>query len=584
MATINDNDIVNIEHPSSDNSKVISDDSIVPDNASSNPSDSDQDIIEKIPIVGKPLKMIKDFREDLNKGAINAIPFSKEVQAGAKALGSTAVNDADSGQSKLEQLKANYEKYKQLIDQEKQASEERSPIAYNMGKIGYNIGQGVAAFSNPMGMAAKIATGAGLGGVQSASESKGSISDNPEQLAKDIGVGAGLGAASVPVGEAVGKALGEVGEALFNKLKDTSGAKQLAATALNAAKGNSLFGEEGAKVVEQDARKLATTTAQDFTKPISEKNADFTKAFQQAADQGLTVPKDSQTLRSMGDFTQAAQTENLRIPNDVSQALSDLQQGSLTPDRANRAIQQLKGLMYNNNPSATLKNASDNLVQDLTKATNSTLDNTTLQALNRNKQAAWQAVEEGAQIEKDASSMSPEALKQRVDRFIYNIIENAGKSSDQGVKSRTDISQLKSTLDKIQDQVPLGIDTQAITKKIQDLAYLKAASKNVSGIRENKSEFEAIGKLLNKVVTVPERVAEMSSGSPTVQRWSKALLNGDKDMIKQASDALSQNPSTSHLGAALKDPNNKNINATVFSIMQNPLAKSALGISDDNNK
>ena len=573
------------------------------------------DAISDIPVVGKPIRALKEGVEDLQQGVMNGATngLYNNAKAGVKAAATTATSSAEPEQSKLDQLIANYKKYKDLEDKNTAQAAIRSPVFSGAGNLVGKVGQGMGAFAVPETLAGKLIAGGAVGGAEGAAESPDTVSDNPTQVAKDAGIGALKGAGGTLLGETVvAPALGKAGEGIANYLKDKAGAKQLAATVVNASQGGTLFGEKGAQEVEQGARDLSASAARDFTAPISEKNQDFTNAFQTAAEAGKTVQPSSQLLQSTQDFVSAANNENLRIPSTVAQAMTDLQNGSLTPDKANAAIQQIKALGYNNPTSGPLNNSMANFIGDLTNATNQTLDNTTLQGLNTNKAAAWSAIEpmiqrantvvaEGDQLAKSASSMSPDALRAKVNNFIYNTVENAGKSSEQGIKARTDISELKNTIDNIQDKVPLGIDTDDLMKKIQNLGYLKAASKNVSGIRDSgngEMGLSGISNIVNKVTTVPERIAEKVAKYPAAQNVARQvlgmdpseeintgtatrkLLDGNKDTLSRAADALNQNPATAHLGQSLADPENKNINATIFTIMQNPTAKQQLGITE----
>lgn len=558
---------------------------------------------------GKTSEPESSALEALLGGGINSLTsgLTNKALAGTQAVGDSAAGKGD--------LEALYKKYlSQRQDNEEKLKSEH-PTAYKVGDIAGDIGQGAAAFglAGPLGLAGKMSAGAGLGAANTYLRA-----EKPDELSgSDYAKGAALGAGGALVGEGIAKVVGSGANALTNYLSTKTAPKQLAAALLNASEGNTLFTQGGEEAVEQAGRNLSAKAAQDFTRPISEKNQAFTQAFTQASDNGATVNPNPQMLQSAQQFVQAASGENLRIPSDVSSALQAMQDGTLRPDQANRAIQQIKAIMYDNPSAGPLKNATANIVSDLTSATNESLDSTTLQELNVNKAGAWQATEgliqkankfvgESDQQGRSASSYSPNMIREKIDSYINNLIDRSGSGSEQGVKARTDVSELNKYLTQLQQDTPLGIKNDDILKQVQNLGYLKSASKNVTGIRGDQGSIPALNSVVQKVVSSPTRIAEKLSGFEGLQNVSKrilglapdetinvqnatnSLLKGNQETMDAVSKKLSENPATAHLGLELSNPQKRNVNATIFSIMQNPVAKQQLGISEEsaiaNNK
>jgi len=551
--------------------------------------------IGDIPLVGKPLKFAKEVREDLNASTLRSLLGglgAKTEAAGRAGIEKISGSDQDLG--------ALYEKYKQVVGQKQKESEARSPVSTALGKGMGALAPAMTVFggAGAMSLPAEIGASAALGGVEGAGESH---SKDGQGLAKDIGMGALKGAVAVPVAKGIGKVVSNVGEKALEKLKDSSFAKQLAATAVNAAKvgeekGQTLFGEAGDVLYGQN-KGLAKNISEQIEAPISQKNAEFTKAFQTAAQEGKTVtPPFEEGMKDVEDFIVDLGVNKINpkaMPTWTPENFQKYRTGSLTPDVANQMIQELKGLdVSKSTATSTLAQTRDNVLQTLQKNTNDALGEGVLQKLNKEKQAAWQAseplvqtgkkeaVEEGFQ-KSNASNLSPEARMSRTKSFFEDIIKNAGKSTMQG-EARSNLKDATELMEEANKAGNLGMNVQEMQQAAQNQSYLSAAKQNISGgsLANETPKLGSIDKLVSGFVSSPYRAAEVVSGYPAVQRASKMLLEGTPESLSSIGKKLQQIPSVSHLGQALDHAasvgDKGKMNAAIFTILQNPLARKAL--------
>lgn len=563
-------------------------------------------MIGNIPIIGKPLKAGKEFREDLNSSLLRSLVGG----AGAKveAAGRAGIEKLKGSDEDLGDL---YERYKQSVAEKQKQADERSPIASGMGKIGGALAPAMVTMG-ALGPAAGLGTEIVAQGTLGAAEGIGrSKAEDNKGLAEDAAWGFGLGAAGAPMGKAIGSGLGEVGEWGINKLKDNPLAKQLAATAINAAeigkeKAGSLFGETGTGKLTQETRNLTEGLAGEIEAPIAAKNQEYTKAFKEAKEQGKLVPAPTKTgLSDIEEFAQDLYKNKIPSANDAMPAwtkenLESYKQGTLAPDIAEQMARELKN--FKTTPfQGTLEQTKQNLLGSLTKQKNLSLDPETLAKLNKEKSAAWQASEPFIQKAnktiadpsfqpKSASQMSPEQRQLMVQGQLEHIVNDAGKSSVQGQKARNILqdpnnpNNLNETLRGINAEGNLGLKPDQMTQALQNQSYLSAANQNVAGVRGSEDTGFGLKDIARKVIGTPYKAAEMMSGSETVQNISKRLLAGSPEELSSIGAKLQQIPSTTHLGKALSDGvasgDRTKLNAAIFTILQNSNARKALTPSE----
>lgn len=149
------------------------------------------------PAESAPIKEAPGYLESAGRGAAQGLTFgfADELQAGAEA----ALGDAD------------YNKRVQEIRDQYKAAAEENPITYHgadflsgfalpIGVIG-GVGKGAKGALTLANLGRSAASGAAIGGLAAAGTSEKSATQDTGELAKDVALGAGVGAVAAPVME-----------------------------------------------------------------------------------------------------------------------------------------------------------------------------------------------------------------------------------------------------------------------------------------------------------------------------------------------------------------------------------------------
>lgn len=529
--------------------------------------------------------------------------FSDEAVAGLNAAGKTLTEDAIPNKSPLEHLLDNYHKAKSTEEAREKYVADQSPGLYYGSEIAGSFVPGSAAFKAAKGasMLGRIATGAGLGALSS--YGKSGQDEKPEDVAQNAGVSAALGGVSVPIAEKIAAPLLSKG---INKvgswLQDSPSAKQLAAATLNAGKGGTVFGEAGPQNINIQNEELAKNTANAITKGVSEKNQDFTTAFENAAQNGRTLETpDTNASKNLGDFYQDLENGRIRLDPEHAQNLKSLNQGALPPNKANSTIQYLKQLKGENFDNPNIKNSTQNLIDDLENGANKTLDGETIQRLNTGKRTAWEQVEpfiqkandvipDKAFQSKSASDLSTPQMNSRIRSLIKSLTSKAGNSTTVGTEAQGKIQELQQLLKDTGMSVNFpGVNPSEIGSNIQNQAYLNAAQQANQGVRYDTnlglSKVGVFQQIKDKGLLFGAE--KLGKNSQVAQNIAGRILSRDPIAMREAAQALSQNPKTAKLAEELIKAselnNSQKITNTTFQIMQNPEAKAILGLDNKNN-
>lgn len=583
----------------------------------------------------EPYTEAPGYVESAIKPALKGITFdlSDKAASALNALGKTAIED--STPFTYENLLKNYEAYKKREeDRMAQIKEEHPYIATPSHLAGSFVGAGKilkgaqalgfagegTAFTNLLPefaegstLAQKAAQTAGnivrtlpergvdflksipasaaIGGLTGAGESTG------ENLGKDIKEGAIGGAIAGPIAEQIvapGLAFGA--NKAIQALGKQSWAKQIAATIENASKGGTLHDDEGRMIVEKNTQQMASDVADKITDSVKRESEAMGQAFKQSATQRLapeaehlnTISSVENTLRNLG----------------FEDHLDALKSNSMNPEQANTFRTQLKGIitkLYKDpnpmtyqrsiNVAERLKNSGIiNTLEDL-----SAKAGTDVAQLNSNIEAARSQIDpfiqqankiipNEAEQFKWSSELPIEQQQAKIRDLLQNYIEKAGRSTNLGSKGRVGFDTLQTILEQAQAKNPtLGINPAETARQLQNQSYLNSASDIVGGIRQKTAG--GLWEDAKKIMPSPYTIAEKISGSKVAQDISSKLLSKDPSTMMKNAQALYSNPKTKKLAEELYKAqqmnNGQKITNATFQIMQNPLAKKALGMMDN---
>jgi hypothetical protein len=160
------------------------------------------------------LEGLKDF----SLGAVDAatMGFGDEIGGGLMGAYESLANDKD--------FQEEYKKYKESIEKTQEESKERSPWLHGAGELGggaasllatggLGLGAKAAVGASKVGQVAKaLGTGAAMGGIYGAGESKGSVMEDPSLLASDVAEGAITGGLLGGTADIAGQALKPLGK------------------------------------------------------------------------------------------------------------------------------------------------------------------------------------------------------------------------------------------------------------------------------------------------------------------------------------------------------------------------------------
>lgn len=608
---------------------------------SNNPHEQDlANIAGKIPGVGSYLKTAMETGSDMKRGLQHGISLglNDEVVGGLKAAGKTGLEaltgELPEKKSAYEELLDNYKKYKGAEQQGLEAAKQRSPIMTGAGNIAGGfvpVGMALnavklaplAANAAPEAISAaqnnqllrNVATGAGLGATQSYGESDKS----GYPLVSDVAAGAALGAGSSLIGDTVvAPHISKKIDRGFEYLKDQPWAKQLAATVQNKVAGGTLFGEKGTAANSALSKDLSTDIADALTdntnKAVQQKTGMLTYGpqtfLQPKVDDFKTFNEVQDTLKNTfpQDFKNITTNDkgeiikNKSAIRDLSNEFDDLYSGKMTPAGADDFRKQLKELSYNLKTSADISPSTKKLgqyiqnsgviekLENLSKAAG-----TDIKQLNSNISQSLNAVDPFVQkagkildinqaSPKWASDSSPEKQYQAIMDTLNNLSNKGGRITGLGTDARASIAELQDILARAKAANPnLNINPAEAARKLQNQSYLNAAQQRVTGVSDRDPSVFGWGDLIN-----PRWLAEKASRFSSVQDLSKKLLNATPAESQAAANALYSNPATKSLGRQLSTAatsgDSSKVNNTLFQLMQNPAAKKALGMNNDEDE
>lgn len=470
---------------------------------------------------------IQDSVEDAVRGAAQGgtLGFADEAISGAKALVDKYKDNKDLTDAYYKHLEEERKKFK--------ASEERSPMLYNAGKLG---GAAIPAIAGaalaPAGLAGAALTGAIGGGLNAAGETEGN-----ENLLPNVQTGAVQGAVVGPLvhgaGSLIGKGVGKVGQ-LF------SGESNAASTPFQAQVGKAYqMGKAGQELSEKlPAQRMAAESQLNSVK-------DIVGSFQGAENKLKALVQNKidhlHALKKAGIPTNKLEVAQ-REANTAINALKDLHSagtGSIIG----------KGL-----PEEFRRQLNPNLPQGekLASGVNDLLSNL----------------------------RTPGGAKQDALRTYNETMKNLAKVDQ----------QYPGLLGK------LGMNVPELERKIASKADEFATFKQSMGTQGRglnagsaiKSPVtSALGLLgqdrgsILRTVNKAGRVANRVNQSPMV-RFGRDLYKQTDEQLHGVADSLSKSgsESISHMGTALsKALHNKDLvakNAILFNLLQNPLTRAQM--------
>ena len=588
-------------------------DTITPiqENNSPEQSSSWKNSISKLPEDTTPSAL-----ESITRGGLQGISggFSDEAMAGG-AAGLQTIEDAIKSkipekESTIEHLVNQYKRYKGMAESDEAKAKAAHPYLYGGSELAGGFVPAGLAFKSVAGadLATKIATGAGLG----AAATYGGLGQNEKDQAEKVAEGAALGGAGTLVGEKVISPLIKAGaNKLVASLQDQPWANQLAATVKNKMAGGTLFGRAGAQDVEAQSAKLSSDVANALTGNVEGNIGEMGNAFTQGAEQRLKPNRDQ--LQVISDIKS-------KFGNYFNGAYDDdfdkLVKGQMSPKEANDFRKQLTStisdLWQDNNVQT--KPGSIKLAQYIknsgiipTLEDMSTNAGTDIGQLNSNISAAREPldafmqktgsiVEDPNQQFKWSSSTPIEKQNLTVQNTVNKLLQQSGRSTDLGAKSANKLADLQSLLENAKKVSPsLGGEAPDfatnMAKKLQQQSFLNAAEQNVAGLRERKLEAVNPVTWATNAGINPYRAAELSTHVPglkgIVSDVADKLLAPSPIERQAISQGLRSGQGTAHLAdayeQAIDSKNPGRINNVIFQILQNPMAKKAVGINTNPN-
>lgn len=559
--------------------------------------------------------------------------FGDELLAALETAGQTV-----SGKSKLEDLYNTYRKLQQENEASVAQAHERSPWATGIGELagglilpgGAMIGAGKEAALGAR-MLAGAKAGIPIGALAGAGYSQANIENIP-QLAQDTAVGAGLGAAGGAAAEGIIGGLGKAGEAVKKQLQKTNvgenivqamdtglegggyiskeSEKRIAALGKEAKETglNALYGEEGP--LKQTSKKLGNYLVGASEKgAIADADENLTaklaQTFQDLEDNNLLRP--TKKLEDIDDpilgsiykaFNRKSDTNHAMSSTEIktfSDNVNKLLSNQMAPDEAYNFARWLQGdkiegmaslkgskfkeligddLIYSIKQSA--KDAADKVMGEgegakLTKEFGDVRAGTVDTFLNKGAPeklaATW------------GSDMSKTQAQAKIYKELDNVIKTIGDPTAKGDDAREMMQTFAERVASLKKNYPdLNLDTDAMLEQIKKAGRERAIRNKL--VAEGGHD-ASTGGIISRAIDYTGYGGANLTGQ--VIGSTRNFLKGGDSTLLAGAKALQSSPSTARLGQALESAvNNKSraaINASTFSIMQNPDARKALGLS-----
>lgn len=534
----------------------------------------------------------KDDLVDLGRGVAQGatLNFSDEL-VGAGEATADKIKSLLSGQQGQDWLKS-YRQHQQESESANMASKERSPFLYGAGELGGGIATGIAtagAGGAVTGVGKALATGAGLGGLQAAGASKGSLDsiEGMKELGKDVAAGTVIGGG---IG-AVAHGLGSMAKPLASK--DNRFLRQAGTAFEEGKKGVKFTGEEASeKLLQQETDSVSDLTRKVFgaDKQLGE---GVKRPLQEATEKGITVqidPGKAELLDGLIEITSqnplllGGRTKSGSIINN----LQKFKTGDLTPLEAWQLRDDLFALSKkSDNPSLKnlVKGFGDEVRTNLRDIPGFSEASDKFKLFRES--VPENILNKTTPGEFAGKKLSDTALpKEKLFKQLKGIVQKSEKPGVSGEGSREVVDQLKTQLMKFEEAHPgtlseIGINPEEMINKIKSQADLSAIRQVIQGYEPQAGftqnvlgGFTPRGKI-TEVANLAGR--GVKTAKDFTKNLSQAFYSATPDELVDIAKTIKQAPGLSHYAEALeRGLQNKDVaarNAALFTILQNPQAR-----------
>lgn len=572
--------------------------------------------------------------KDLGRGSLQGATFGFSDE-GLGALGAT--KDVLTGDAGLQDWTTKYRQRQQAEQAANEDAAKRSPIAYNVGDYGTSIlagllsggtgtavrAGGVAAKLGARELAALAAKGAAIGATQGFGRSTGTIEDAPGKLASDTFQGGVAGGVLAPIlgiagnklaNRAAAKAEAKAAQAAGTAIED-SPMKAQVAEAYNAGKAGESFNPSRSSISREAANEDAAIQGLKGKFDTAEEALTGTKNEVLGQSKAIIKPPQSSTPAAEGflsnsiitpeadkvsqipsflDFAKKSGEISRKDLSDISSGLDLYSNGGLSAKEADvlrKKIQDVAQGVRNPDVQGSLNNAADELgsaieknvpgygeanknIHEFLKAGKETL-------LSKGNDADISGIK--------VSNLPNEDLKttqgiQKIVGSLRNFKEGATQQS-QGALDKT-IANLK----ELQQSNPDLFDTLGINIPQLEGQFYKAADRSAVAQKLLPGQYLGnelkSGKGLFGIPVLGEQgVLRGANLAGQVSKKASDFYKLSKEGVAGAAQQLIHTgvESLKSLGTGLQQSidsgNQGKMNAAMFTILQNPDARKALGYS-----
>jgi hypothetical protein len=540
-------------------------------------------------------KDAKDLLSGVGQGV--TLGFGDELLGGAEALKQKASEALGTSEDSGKNLLELYREYQKQNQDAWDASKARSPWLTTGGEIGGGLllggglgllGKGAQGAS--LGM--QVLKGAGIGAAAGIGGSKGTIENNPEEMAKDALVSSAFGGVAPVALAGGGKIISKVGQAV----EDSPLANKLANTwDLVKNKGYTFSGKKAGAIEDEYNDAIKSITNQ-FLDPLKQSSKMYGDALDTAASNGsklsladddlLSALKSAQT-RYKGGLTPEMQS---LLNKHGSQSFDGENVRQLTnaldPSEAKKlqlAIRQLgQGTAYADTT------AMSDLDKALTGGIRNSLPEGELSKINSLFGAARDTVAplvNKGEIDpnfqsKWVSDIDTDTLPTKMNDYLSKIVRKYQDGNVQGDQSRSTVSNILNNLKNVNETNQVNFaDPEQIGKQIQDASMKAAIRKGFVGDRQSDSITKVGLNPLDMIASAPfsmtqfaAKGARLASDNP-VTNVGRAIFTASDDGLRTVAQKLNESGlgyMGNALSSALDNKSQAAKNAALFTIMQNP--------------
>lgn len=555
---------------------------------------------------GSIMRDIGDFAINVGQGAtLNA---GDEIVSGLQAA-----KDVTFGDSPLSDFMKKYREHENVNQASLDEISERSPNLALAGQLagGFAVpGGAIGLAGKGASMGAKMAIGAGTGATAGLFGSHENI-DNPTELAKDVALGAGIGAAAEPVMAATkyaGTKTKEVLTPAINKLKgmgtDFAPVRQFETAVNEGLHGRGFVGDKAKGRLQGTLEGNAEQLSGQLQTARTKISGEYGKVLK---DQVIN-DVDDVTRKTLGKAKDVLEASNKTLGaghEDVLSILNDvIGKKPVSADKLKYLQKYLRDNASDLNPGELNAVVVKRTLSEASKAANDTLKSKVpnYAKVNSDFKDVEDVVDSFVKnMPADDMSIASGANRNTLDTQLFKASKGAIAKSElpflMGEEQFNQLRLLKQGLQKLETKNPEVVqamlkdsgsntieemfknirsqaDLQAVKRTIQTAGSLSKDPVSLLSLNSGLAGSFFLGNTAARVTSAPIRIG-------------KKIFQATDDTLHTVADQLSQNQGTSHIGASLKqaltDKNSAMKNAAIFTIMQNPKTRQMLNLDTEEN-